>query len=307
MEEVTNFQGQLSSGEFDLSVDDQVTALIALVGERVRKARQVRGIPRRVLSEMSGVSPRYLAQLEAGVCNISIGLLLRVAIALETPIERLLDKEDPWTSEPLRIADLYRSATAESRQKALNILNPEPEGLAKANRICLIGLRGAGKSTLGARVGADLGVPFVELNREIEDQSGMNVNEIMELYGSEGYRRLESQALSRIISTHDNVILAVAGGVVGNRETYNTLLAQFHSIWVKAAPQEHMARVHAQGDARPTAGNPESMARLKSILASRETLYARAQVVLETSGKTVNESVHDLTQLIHAQGFLDTL
>lgn len=304
MEEVTNFQGELSPSQIDVSVDAQVTALIAHVGARVRKARQVKGIPRRVLAEISGVSPRYLAQLEAGVCNISIGLLLRVAIALDHPIERLLDAEDPWTSEPLRIADLYRTATAEVRRKALHILSPEPESVAKASRICLIGLRGAGKSTLGAMAGAALDVPFVELNREIEEQSGMNIPEIMELYGSEGYRRLENQALTRIISTHDTVILAVAGGVVGNPETYNTLLSQFHSIWVKASPQEHMSRVQAQGDMRPTAGNPESMERLKSILTSRSPLYARAGAVLETSGKTAQASSKDLAQLIKTNGFL---
>lgn len=304
MEEVTNFRGVVSPNPIDTPVDDQVTALIAHVGERVRKARQVKGIPRRVLSEISGVSPRYLAQLEAGVCNISIGLLLRVSIALDHPIERLLDEEDPWTSEPLRVADLFRTANADVRRKVLEALNPDPVGTAKASRICLIGLRGAGKSTLGARAGAILGLPFVELNREIEEQSGMNIPEIMELYGSDGYRRLENQALSRIISTHDNVILAVAGGVVGNPETYSTLLEKFHSIWIKATPEEHMERVQAQGDLRPTAGNPEAMERLKSILTSRGPLYARANVVLETSEKSVEASTDALTDLIQSSGFL---
>ncbi|MDQ7071250.1 MAG: helix-turn-helix transcriptional regulator [Rhodobacterales bacterium] len=303
MEEVTNFRGEVSPNPLHSPVDDQVTALIAHVGERVRKARQVKGIPRRVLSEMSGVSPRYLAQLEAGVCNISIGLLLRVAIALDHPIEQLLGEEDPWTSDSLRVADLYRIANADVRRKALEILNPEPEN-AKADRICLIGLRGAGKSTLGARMGAELGVPFVELNREIEEQSGMNISEIMELYGADGYRRLENQALNRIISTYDNIVLAVAGGVVGNPETYNTLLEKFHSIWIKATPQDHMERVQGQGDLRPTAGNPEAMEHLKSLLTSRSPLYARADVVLETTGKPVEVSTRELSALVRSNGFL---
>lgn len=305
MSELTNFRGESVQIGAEGVGEAEVRALIARVGERVRKAREVRGIPRRVLSEMSGVSPRYLALLEAGDGNISIGLLQRVATALDHRIEWLVGEDDPWTSEVLRMADLFRTAGADTRAKVLDLLGPQPDRAAKARRICLIGLRGAGKSTLGARAGAALGIPFVELNREIEEQAGMGVNEVLALYGQEGYRRLEAQALGRIVATHDTMILAVAGGIVAEPETYKTLLAQFHTVWVKASPEEHMARVRAQGDTRPMAGNPEAMDQLRHILTSREALYDQARAKLDTSGRSVDESLGDLLNLIAERRFLD--
>lgn len=300
MSEITNFKGEVTEPD----ADDAVSALILRVGDRVRKARERKGIPRRVLSEISGVSPRYLAQLEGGEGNISIGLLQRVAIALDHRIEWLMGEEDPWTSDALRVADLFRAASGDLRQRVLDMLAPEPIEAMRAHRICLIGLRGAGKSTLGAAVGAAIGVPFVELNREIEDQSGMPVNEVMALYGQEGYRKLEAQALGRIIATYDTMILAVAGGIVAEPETYKTLLANFHTIWVRASPADHMNRVRAQGDTRPMAGNPEAMEQLKSILTSREVLYERALAQLETTGKPLEASIEELISLIRERRFL---
>lgn len=305
MSEITNFRGESLASESDAQGDAAVRALILRVGERVRKARELKGIPRRVLSEASGVSPRYLALLEAGEGNISIGLLQRVAEALDHRIEWLVGEDDPWTSETLRVAALYREAPAETRAKVLQLLSPVPEANARRNRIALIGLRGAGKSTLGARAGAALGIPFVELNREIEEQAGMPVNEVMAFYGQEGYRRLEAQALGRVIATHDQMILAVAGGIVSEPETYKTLLGHFHTIWVKAAPTEHMARVRDQGDTRPMAGNPEAMDQLRFILTSRETLYEQARAKLDTTGRTLEESTADLLALIAEKGFLE--
>lgn len=300
MTEITNFRGDAT----EIGADDP-EALIRRVGDRVRHARERRGLPRRVLSEISGVSPRYLAQLEAGEGNISIALLQRVATALDHRIEWLIGEEDPWTSDALRVAHLFRSADAETRARVLDLLSPEPDASQRARRVCLIGLRGAGKSTLGAAAGTALGVPFVELNREIEEQSGMPVNEVLALYGQEGYRRLEAQAVSRIIATHDTLILAVAGGIVSEPETYQTLLAHFHTIWLRAAPADHMARVRAQGDTRPMAGNPEAMEQLKSILTSREALYERAEAQLDTSGKSVDRALADLLALIADRHFLD--
>lgn len=300
MGEITNFRGEIAAPD----TDDAVNALILRVGDRVRRARERKGIPRRVLSEISGVSPRYLAQLEGGEGNISIGLLQRVAIALDHRIEWLIGEEDPWTSDALRVADLYRSASGDVRRQVLDMLAPEPVETMRAHRICLVGLRGAGKSTLGAAAGAALGVPFVELNREIEDQSGMPVNEVLALYGQEGYRKLEAQALGRIIATYDTMILAVAGGIVAEPETYKTLLAHFHTIWVKASPAEHMNRVRAQGDTRPMAGNPEAMEQLKSILTSRESLYERALAQLDTTGKPARASTEELIALIRDRKFL---
>lgn len=305
MAEITNFRGETTDKPQESDADQAVSTLIMRVGERVRKARERRGIPRRVLSDASGVSPRYLAQLEAGEGNISIGLLQRVAIALDHRIEWLVGEEDPWTSDALRVADLFRQSTSDVQSAVLDLLNPEPESRQRANRICLVGLRGAGKSTLGARAGEALDIPFVELNREIEDHSGMPVDEVIALYGQEGYRKLEAQALDRVIATHEAVIMAVAGGIVSEPETYASLLGHFHTIWLKASPGEHMARVRAQGDERPMAGNPEAMEQLKSILRSREALYERAQVHLDTSGRSVDETLDALLDVIRDNGFLD--
>lgn len=305
MSEITNFRGEAVSAETDARGEAAARALILRVGERVRRARERKGIPRRVLSDMSGVSPRYLALLEAGEGNISIGLLQRVADALDHRIEWLVGDEDPWTSEALNVADQFRRAPAPLRAKVLALLSPPPETSARRQRIALIGLRGAGKSTLGAMAGRALGLPFVELNREIEEQSGMPVNEVMAFYGQEGYRRLEAQALGRIIATHEAMVLAVAGGIVAEPETFKTLLAHFHTIWIKASPAEHMNRVRAQGDTRPMAGNPEAMEQLKFILTSREALYDQARARLDTTGKRPEDSLADLLALIAEHGFLE--
>lgn len=304
MAEITNFRGESQSRSSESYADREVRDLMERVGERVRYARDRKGIPRRVLSEKSGVSPRYLAQLEAGEGNISIGLLKRVAIALDHKIEWLVGEDDPWSSEALRVADQFRSANADVQNAVLRALTPEPPQKRRAQRICLVGLRGAGKSTLGRMAGARLGMPFVELNREIEEQSGMPVDEVMALYGQEGYRRLEAQAVGRVIATHEAMILAVAGGIVAEPATYNSLLGNFHTIWVKASPAEHMARVREQGDERPMAGNPEAMEQLKSILTSREALYDKALAKLDTSGKSEGESLAELLDLIETRGFL---
>lgn len=304
MGEITNFRGESTPSESRSLGEDEVRTLITRVGERVRKARERKGIPRRVLSEISGVSPRYLAQLEAGEGNISIGLLQRVAIALDHRIEWLMTEDDPWNSDALLVSELYRSANTETRQRVMHLLRPESAQEMRARRICLIGLRGAGKSTLGQKAGEALNIPFVELNREIEEQSGMPVNEVLALYGQEGYRKLEAQAVSRVVQTHETMILAVAGGIVAAPDTYTTLLNRFHTVWVKASPSEHMARVQAQGDTRPMAGNPEAMKELKSILTSREALYEKALISLDTSGKSFDESLQELLVLIRDNKFL---
>ena len=305
MSEITNFRGETSQQADADPVEASVTQLIARVGERVRKARERKGIPRRVLSERSGVSPRYLAQLEAGEGNISIGLLQRVAVALDHRIEWLTGEDDPWNSDALKVTDLFRSANADTQQAVMRLLSPEPEQGRRAQRICLVGLRGAGKSTLGRLAGEALDLPFVELNSEIESQSGMPVAEVMALYGQEGYRKLEAQAIERIIATHEAMILAVAGGIVAEPETYSTLLNHFHTIWLRASADEHMSRVRAQGDERPMSGNPEAMEQLQSILRSRESLYAQATCCLDTSGNDVQGSLGGLLQLISDHDFLN--
>lgn len=299
MAEIVNFRGEPQAADLSGSAGQ---ALLQRVGDRVRKARNVKGIPRRVLSEMSGVSQRYLAQLEAGEGNISIALLLRVADALDVTLETLIIEEDPWDSDYTRFQTLFRGADRSVRRQVLELLTNESLGDSRARRVCLIGLRGAGKTTLGRAAGDQLGMPFLELNREIEDHSGMPISEIMEFYGQEGYRRLEAQAIQRVIESHDSVILAVAGGIVAEPSVYETLLAHFHAIWVKATPEDHMDRVRAQGDERPMAGNPEAMSQLRSILSTREALYGKAHAQLETSGKSVPQATADLVSLIRGLG-----
>lgn len=292
---------RLLAGASELSEDD----FVSMVGDRVRMARARRGISRKVLSELSGVSQRYLAQLEGGQGNISIALLKRIAVALDHRIEWLVGEDDPWNSDALRVAALFRAATVEQKRRVLALLDPDNAGEQRGRRIALIGLRGAGKSTLGRLAAAARDIPFVELNAEIEATSGMPVNELMALYGQEGYRRLERQAVERIAAAHDSVVLAVAGGIVSEPDTFNFLLRHFHTIWLKAKPEEHMSRVRKQGDTRPMAGNPAAMDELKTILTSRESLYAQSGAQVDTSGKDVEDSLADLLETIERERYLE--
>jgi XRE family transcriptional regulator, aerobic/anaerobic benzoate catabolism transcriptional regulator len=299
MNEIVNFQGEVLAGDGPAkSVDD----FIGRVGVRVRQVRQRKGMTRRALSEHSGVSQRYLAQLENGDGNISIGLLFRVAEALDHRIEWLVGSEDPWGSETERFAQSYAAAPQSVRQKIAELLAAAEPARLRRQRIGLIGLRGAGKSTLGRKLGAELKLPFIELNRDIEEQSGMPVDEVMALYGQEGYRRLERQALERVVATSDSVVLAVAGGIVSEPATFAFLLKHFHTVWLKAPPETHMRRVADQGDHRPMAGNPKAMDELKSILTSREALYAQAEAAIDTEGRNVEESVKELVETLRRAG-----
>ena len=305
MAEITNFKGQVIRLESPSDSDTAIADLQKLVAHRVRDARRRKRLSRRALSGESGVSERYLAQLEAGEGNISIALLLRVAMALEHRIEWLVGEDDPWSSDVIQAMELFRSADQESREAALLALQPKPEQNARANRVCLIGLRGAGKSTLGVLAAEKLGVPFLELNKEIESLGGMPVAEIIALYGQEGYRHLELKALDQVLEQHEQVILAAAGGIVAEPKTFHRLLLHYNTIWLKASAEEHMERVRAQGDERPMADNPGAMDQLKSILRNREALYSKADVHLDTSGKPFDLSLQDLVKAIKAHGFLD--
>ena len=163
----------------------------------------------------------------------------------------------------------------------------------------MIGLRGAGKSTLGKILADELSFDFVELNRVIEDQSGLAVGEVMALYGEQGYRQLERKALDSVLENKSPVVLAVSGGIVAEPETFNKLLRSFHTIWIKASPEEHMERVREQGDIRPMSGNPKAMDELKSILTSRENLYSRADFMIDTTHRSIDESKADLMEFIN--------
>ena len=301
--EITDFQGNRTIQADIAEERSRVERFVARAGGRVRAARQRKGMSRRVLSELSGVSQRYLAQLESGAGNISIALLFRVANALDHRIEWFVGDDDPWESEPLQVAELFRSANTDTRNQVLELLGPKQTEQFKGQRICLIGLRGAGKSTLGRSLSEHLAMPFHELNQEIEEQSGMPVEEVMALYGPEGYRRLERQALERLVAATETLILAAAGGIVAEPGTYKFLLRHFHTIWLKASPEEHMARVRAQGDHRPMAGNPKAMDDLKSLLTSREALYARADRVVDTTGKPPPVSTAELLKVAADLGF----
>lgn len=280
-----------------------MTDLTQRVGARVRKAREDKGIPRRVLSERSGVSPRYIAQLEAGAGNVSITLLERIAGALDHKTEWFIVADNPLGSDAERLAGLYHGAEQDIQAAVMQLLDPVSDETRRAHRVCLLGLRGAGKSTLGELAGAAMNVPFLELNHEIEDHSGLPASEVMALYGPEGYRELEAKSLEQVIKTNDRLVLAVAGGIVAVPETYDTLLNNFHTIWLRATPEEHMARVRAQGDERPMIGYPGALEQLKSILASRETAYDRALVRLETSGKSEMETLKELLTVIEEKQF----
>jgi XRE family aerobic/anaerobic benzoate catabolism transcriptional regulator len=306
MSEIVTFSGTVTPTA-DTDTDTQKTArFLNLVGQRVRNARQKKGMSRRVLAERSGVSQRYLAQLETGQGNISIGLLLRVAQALEFGIEWLVSPDDPWQSDTARAMILFQRATQKQRQDVLQVLQPSNPSERKANRIALIGLRGAGKSTLGARLANHLNSPFLELNHEIEQSGGMPVNEVIALYGQEGYRLLEHQAVERIVATHDTLILAVAGGIAAQSDTFNYLLDHYHTVWLYATPEDHMNRVRAQGDERPMAGNPDAMKELRNILASREEQYKRADAQVDTSNATEDESLSALLDVVKTNGFIVT-
>ncbi|MEM8837255.1 MAG: helix-turn-helix transcriptional regulator [Pseudomonadota bacterium] len=282
-----------------------IERFVALVGERVRALRLYRSMSRRVLSERSGVSQRYLAQLEQGEGNISIALLHKVATALDERIDWFVrDEAQDAVNQLPDLVRLYASAPAATKRKVLELFKPEEQIAQKGARIALIGLRGAGKSTLGALAAKELEVPFVELNDLIEQANGMSVHETFALYGQEGYRLLEREALEKLAAGENGIVLAVAGGIVSEPETYEFLLSHYHTIWLKAAPEEHMERVRAQGDERPMAGNPAAFDELKKILVSREALYGRADVAVDTSGRTLSESLSDVLRAISDNGFL---
>jgi XRE family aerobic/anaerobic benzoate catabolism transcriptional regulator len=285
---------------------NQAQDLIQRLAARVRETRKARGLPRRVLSEMSGVSPRYLAQLEAGEGNISVILLQRVAAALDLKIETLLSETVPFDRDVERVARLFSKANPDVQQQVRALLSKQSPTAMRSGRICLIGLRGAGKSTLGRLAGVALDLPFVELNKEIELASDMPVAEVLALYGQEGYRELEAEALERVSATHDKMILAVAGGIVAEQATYATLLQRFHTIWVYTSPSEYMQRVRAQGDVRPMEGNPAAMTQLKNLLDTRTPLYERADAQINTSNRPVNASLKDLLKIIEKRHFLET-
>lgn len=286
-------------------LDESSQQLIRLVGDRIRVFRTRKKFSRRQLSELSGVSQRYLAQLEGGEGNISVGLLKRLAITLNVPIEALVTEDDLSADELANLLTLYRQSNLDTRARALQQLNPVGTREKKAQRICLVGLRGAGKSTLGQRLSEDLKLPFIELNKEIERIASVPVGELIALYGQEGYRKFEADALEGIVNSQEPMVLEAAGGIVSNTETYYKLLSRFHTIWIKASAKEHMSRVAAQGDLRPMQDNPQAMVQLEYMLTTREALYGKAEHTLNTAGKSLSDSQDELRQLIADHNILE--
>ena len=279
------------------SPDDDDAAFLAALGDRVRELRARRGMTRKILAKDSGVSERYLAQLEAGQGNASLGILRRIARALDVPLEALVADAPESPAELAQATELLRRLGPERLGEARALLQKtfgDADAAARWHRIALIGLRGAGKTTLGGALAERLGVPFIELDREIERESGVSLATIFDFYGQAGFRRMERRCLDRVIEEHPRFVLATGGSIVSEPSTFERLLAACYTIWLKAAPAEHMERVVAQGDMRPMAGNRESMADLQRILAGREPLYRRADAEADTSGKTPAEALEAL-------------
>jgi XRE family aerobic/anaerobic benzoate catabolism transcriptional regulator len=272
-------------------------ALLAAFGARLRMLRMRRGMTQRALSERSGVSGRYVAQFEAGGGNVSILLLHRIAAALGVGAAALLADQDEPSAD---LAALHRmlarldATRLEGARRALADWLGQPADPLRHGRIALIGLRGAGKSSLGRALAARRGVAFVELDGEVERLTGMELRDIFEMHGPTGFRQFERQALEQVLATGSPLVLAAGGGIVAEAATYELLLAGCLTVWVRAAPEEHMQRVVRQGDRRPMRDNRRAMEDLRAILSSREALYGRADLQLDNRGRPLEASLEAL-------------
>lgn len=280
------------------------SAFLRFLGTRVRELRSRRGMTRKMVARESDVSERHLAQLELGEGNVSIVLLRRIANALNVSLADLFTseaKQSTQSSEATRLIEGLLQRIPPDRLPELAERLAQDFGTrdkARRSRIALIGLRGAGKSTLGAMLSQEMKIPFIELDSEIEADAGMALPEIFSLYGQTGYRRIEKRVLDRVLQEHERVIISIGGGVVSEKETYDQLLASCFTVWIKAHPEDHMSRVIAQGDFRAMAENDEAMEDLRRILEAREPLYRRADLHLETSDESAGQSLSKLMQAL---------
>jgi len=271
------------------------------VGRLVRRGRARRGITRRQLAQDSGISERYLAQIEGGQGNPSVIVLRAVALAMELNITELLPTAGPRHEAIARINELLRRLDAAKLPAIAERIEQriaEDAAAERSHRIALVGLRGAGKTTLGQMLAKRLNWPFVEINRVIEQDYGASVSMLIDMSGVSTFRRYEQASLEKVIAAHDNVVIATAGGIVSNPESYALLLRRTHTVWVRALPQEHMSRVIAQGDFRPMAENRAAMADLVAILEARSSDYAQSEAQLDTSGETVEQSLTKLVDVV---------
>ena len=292
--------------------DTDSRATLPELGARVRAWRARRGMTRKQLAEDSGLSERFLADVESGKGNVSINSLEAAARALNiTILDLLQDAPRPALARVQGLLARLDDAQLDQAHSLLGATFGLAEAIGREQRIALVGLRGAGKTTLGAQLAAQRGVPFIELDREIEREAGTSMNEILLLHGQAGYRRYERRALLRIAEEQaEGVVMTTGGSIVSERETFDLLQSHFYCVWIKASPEEHMSRVVAQGDLRPfNAGEGGEMSRgtmtealedIRRILASREALYARADAVVDTAARSVKQSLKDLERAVPA-------
>ncbi len=271
------------------------------VGRMVRLGRAKRGMSRRQLAQESGTSERYLAQIESGAGNPSVLVMRAIADALEMPMFELLPQTGGVAAPYARIIDLIGRVPPSDLAALAEMIEGRIGQVAstdRGKRIALVGLRGAGKSTLGKLLADKLGVPFIELNRMVEQEYGASMPLLIEMSGVATFKRHERACLERVISENESAVIATAGGIVSNPETYGLLLRRTHTVWVSTQPEEHMSRVMKQGDFRPMARNREAMADLHAILEARRVDYARAEAELDTSGATAQQSFAKLSKLV---------
>lgn len=272
--------------------------LLGVLGDRVRTLRAHRRMTRKVLARDSGVSERYLAQLEHGQGNISVVLLARVAAALRTEPSDLLQTRERQTAEEVLIADLLRELSPDTHKAFLQILSENfSVPVESRRRIALIGLRGAGKTSQGKLLAGHLDIPFVHLGGEIEKLAGMSASEIFSLSGQTGYRRLEEKALMQTLKRHDRCVVETGGSIVTDPKLLNTLLTTCFVVWLYARPEEYMRRLTAEGDVRPMENLTDAMSDLRRILSERDELYSKAHASIDTSDISIEECVTELLQL----------
>jgi XRE family aerobic/anaerobic benzoate catabolism transcriptional regulator len=283
-------------------------AFARALGRLVRLGRAKRGMTRRQLAQGSGASERYLAQIESGQGNPSVIILKSIAEALDVPIVELIPRTNDRAAAMTHILDLLARLPVSELPGVAGLIEARaaPETAAdRGRRIALVGLRGAGKSTLGQRLAHELGCPFIELDRLVEQEYGARIPDLIEIAGLATFRRYERACLERVIVENEAAVIATAGGIVADAETYALLLRRTHAVWIKARPDEHMSRVMEQGDFRPMAQNREAMADLVAILDARAADYARAEAELDTSGDTIEQSFAKLALIARHYGIGD--
>ena len=285
-----------ASSERGREADASKHPLLVALGERVSTLRARRGMTRRAVAQAADVSERHLANLEYGIGNASILVLQQIATALHCPLAELVGDVTTTSPEWLLIRDLLeRRDEADLRQARMALSGLfDAAAAGREDRIALVGLRGAGKTTLGPRLAEDLGMPFVELSREIERIAGCSVSEIHALYGTNAYRRYERRALEETLTRHAGFVIATPGGLVSEPATFNRLLASCFTVWLKASPEDHMRRVAEQGDSRPMAASTEAMNDLRRILAGRAAFYSKADLVVDTSADSLDATFEAL-------------